>query len=535
MAPGKDFPLSITLRTVNRATSGIKRVNDELEKARKPFRDLGKEMSRFSENAGLGKIAAGFSGIGRHVKSLAIGLGAIGAAGIGAGVAFKGMVDEFDAIGDKADALGMGVAQLVQLRYAAQLSGGEVEKLDSSMERFNKTLGEAGAGSGALYSLLKRASPALLKQVKAAKSSEEAFDLLADAMAKLGGNQAKKAALAAAAGFDPSLIPMLSRGSAELRKLRTEVRRSAEEQERAARASGEIGDAWDRMGAQLSGVKAIIVTSLGPAFRDLTARAGAFLEANSGAIAAWVTEFGEKLPARLEKLGQALLRIWNEAIMPVVRAVGWLVEKLGGAESAVKILITAFVAFKALQIGSSIIQITQGLVGMAGAARRAAAAIAGIKAPGVGGGGGGGSRVGRFFKRAGRLAVRAGGVAAAGAGALGAKLAMTAGAAGAAATAGAAIAGGAIGGAVGTGADWLVGKATGRSLSDRLAGVGGDHELVGRVNQIMNRHQLAAKNAEASVKVEFTNAPAGTRVTTEPGSTADVDLSVGYQMLGMGW
>ena len=39
-----------------------------------------------------------------------------------------------------------------------------------------------------------------------------------------------------------------------------------------------------------------------------------------------------------------------------------------------------------------------------------------------------------------------------------------------------------------------------------------------------------APPAEARVTVDFANAPRGTRVSQDSGSTADVDLSVGYQM-----
>lgn len=39
-----------------------------------------------------------------------------------------------------------------------------------------------------------------------------------------------------------------------------------------------------------------------------------------------------------------------------------------------------------------------------------------------------------------------------------------------------------------------------------------------------------AAPAEARVKIEIANAPRGTRVTTDPGNTADVHTSVGYQM-----
>jgi hypothetical protein len=40
----------------------------------------------------------------------------------------------------------------------------------------------------------------------------------------------------------------------------------------------------------------------------------------------------------------------------------------------------------------------------------------------------------------------------------------------------------------------------------------------------------AGAASAAKLTVDFVNAPKGTRVNTDPTSTADVDLSVGYQM-----
>ncbi len=209
-------------------------------------------------------------------------------------------------------------------------------------------------------------------------------------MAKLE-DQGKKTALAAAAGFDPSLIPFLSKGADGIRALRKEVEASSKAQEEAARAAGPVDDAWKQFRATVDGLKASLVTNLGPAFRKLTEKASAFLTANQAQIGAWIRDFGEKLPARLERLGVVLKAVWTDGIKPVLNGIGWVVDKLGGAENAVRVLIGAWVAFKALQIaghlgeiGGGLFQMGKGIGAIARALRGGAAAKAAAGAAGAG-------------------------------------------------------------------------------------------------------------------------------------------------------
>jgi len=529
MARGKDFPLSITLRTLDRATPGLKRLNDQLEKTFKPATEFGKELGKLRGNLGLDKIAAGFKGIGSQISGLVRGAGIFAAAGTGAVVAFKGLADEFDGLGDKAEAIGVSVDFLASMRYAAGQTGGEIDSLDSSLESFQKGLGQAKAGTGRFASFLKRVSPVLLKQVKAAGSTEEALGLMADAMVRIE-DPAKRTALAMAAGFDPALIPLLAQGSKGIGALRSEFLRTAGSQEEAARAAGDVDKQMKLMGASIQGVKASLVVGLGPAFADLTTKFTGWVTEHRTQIAAWAADFGQKLPGRIAALVDALRGI-RDAVVPIVTTFGSMVQAVGGAENAVKLLVGGFVAFKAIQIGSSVVQIVGGLAKIATAANAARVALLASNAAAAGGSAaaGVGARVG---------------AAALGAGAL---------AAGAAAVAGA----GAVGYGVGTLIDKGVGAATGRSLSDRLAGVEGDyidpayarHKARMRAKRAAQRANLGAAGvpmgpaaaartfgppapSEAKVTIELKNAPPGTRATTDPSSTAEVDMSVGYQMAG---
>lgn len=55
---------------------------------------------------------------------------------------------------------------------------------------------------------------------------------------------------------------------------------------------------------------------------------------------------------------------------------------------------------------------------------------------------------------------------------------------------------------------------------------------VGKRLRSLTRADLIENPATAKIAVDFKNAPKGTRATNDPSSTADVNLNVGYQMLG---
>jgi len=135
--------------------------------------------------------------IGSSVKSL------IGwAAGFVAFGAVKSFVTNSyaaaDAIGKVAKTAGISTDTLQEMRHAASLNGVEFEQLDQGMQKFNKSIGELRAGTGTLYTYLQKTDRALMAQVQSARSTDEALDIVFNAMKNVT-NSSEKAALAVAA------------------------------------------------------------------------------------------------------------------------------------------------------------------------------------------------------------------------------------------------------------------------------------------------------------------------------------------------
>lgn len=381
----KNTKLSITLSTVDRATAGIKAISARLDAITKPTRDFGKALSELRDKSGLNDVIAGFKGLGSALAGVLAKVGILGGVAAGAFMGVKSMIDQFDDLGDKAEQIGVGIDWLSQMEYAAQKSGASVEQLDAGLQGFTTSIGKARAGTGRMLAFLKDVSPELARQVKGAKSNEAALDLVADAASKLG-DKAKLAALAQATLGDAKLAPMLAKGAKGLRELRDRAAELAPGQAEAAAAAGTFGDSMDDMNKAVDGVKAKLVTGLAPALGIIVDKLTKWFTENQGRIGKWATEIGEKLPGAVEKvvdwIGKAVDKITtfvdsvgglkNVAIAAGLILAGPLISAVVSLGSALVTTTTAM---------SGLVKSAAGLGGVTGKVGTLAGAVGGVALP----------------------------------------------------------------------------------------------------------------------------------------------------------
>jgi hypothetical protein len=482
MANDKKTKLSIEISTVDKATAKIKAINDRIDKATKPYRDFSKALSELREKSGLNAVLGGFQSLGNFVENVVGKLLALGGVMVGVvGAATAGLlhlVGEFDDLGDKAERLGVGVDFLAQMRYAAERSGAEVDKLDNGIESFSVNLGKARAGTGRMTAFLKQVSPELLKQLKATKGNEEALDLLANAMAKLE-DPAKRAALAQATIGDSSLAPLLAKGAKGLRELRGEYAAFGGPQQEAAEQAGMVDDALKKLKASTDGVKAALVSGLGPAMTEIIDKLRAWFVGHRADIAEWAKSLGDKIPGVVESVAST-----------VGDAVGYIRDNWGDITTFFKNLwndvSTAFQAAWAVikPIIDGVIWGAKKLHEVSGALKTAGGIVGDVAGLGT------------------LDTVQEG---------LSNQL-------------------------QGAGDDIQTrGLVQQSALRLRRAGVGGGLTFGSRIlsadsiGALLAPRQQAAAD-QAKITIDIKNAPAGTRVSTDPKSTADVDLLVGYAL-----
>lgn len=337
MAAGKEYPLTLVIKALDKSAGPLRAFTQKLKGITAPFKAFGRDFSEFSKAAQLAQIGTAFKGVGR--EAFALGAKIFAMAGV-AGFALFSIVKGAEAAGseleDSAARVGLSIDAYASLQHAAKLAGVEQDGFTKAMDQFNKRLGDMKANTGPLLGFLNKVSPTLGKQIRAAKTNEEALSLMTDAMVKIK-DPAKRAAFAAAA-FGRSGMQMgnfLNQGSAAIQEQMRSYMKLAGSQEAYARASGKLGDEFDRFEIAGQGLRAALMGGLFPAFTELTKVLTGFLVANRDEIAKWATETGAAITAwvksgGMERLGADLREFGKD--------VAWLFGKVGGLKGSLVIL-----------------------------------------------------------------------------------------------------------------------------------------------------------------------------------------------------
>lgn len=318
-----NFAIKTTIGVIDKATAPIRRISSAI------LRSTGGAMRGVSNVAARATVSTA-----KLAGSMAL-LGGAAALG-GLAVAGKAYLDTAGELADFARATGVGVEALQELEFAAKLTGVESEELRSALQGLGKGIGQAKAGTGKLAGFLGKVSPALLEQVKAAKSTDAAFELIVNAM-KAIPDPARRAALAAAAfgGAGAKMVRFADDGVEGLDKLRQEARDlGAVLSADAVSGAAEAGDSIDKLFFSIKGVSNQIVGALLPVLAPLVDKLIEWFKANRSLI-------GQKVKDTIEAIGTAIRGVDWDAVIGKVKEIAIQVktlwDRIGGLEGAVKI------------------------------------------------------------------------------------------------------------------------------------------------------------------------------------------------------
>jgi hypothetical protein len=186
---------------------------------------------------------------GQRLSSIGKGMAAIGG---GLAMPMLGAAKMFASAGrelrDMSARTGMSVEALSELRYAAQMTGTDVESLETDLRRMQKTIGAAAGGSDEAQQAL--ASLGTTVAELKALSPDQQFMLLASRLAEIRNPAQRTAAAIAVFGKSgTNLLPMLEGGIQRLEQLRQEARdlglvMSTEAAEDATRLAVKLDTLW---------------------------------------------------------------------------------------------------------------------------------------------------------------------------------------------------------------------------------------------------------------------------------------------------
>lgn len=498
----KETKLSIVIRTVDQATAKTNAIVGRFDKLTKPVSEFRKALGELRDRTGLDDVIGGVRGVHGAVLELLGKVAVFGGVLTGAVFGLKALVDGFDDLGDKAEHLQVGVDFLASMRFAAERAGASADALDQGLQNLAQGIGQAKANTGKLAAFLGKVSPALLRQLKATSSNEEAFRLLANAMVKIK-DPAKRLAFAQKTIGDSALAPLLLKGAKGIEELQKRYLELAGSQEAAAAKASDVDDAFKELHASTDGIKAALVTGLAPALKIVVDKLRDWFVAHRADIAAWAAQVGERLPGAIASVVDWLGRAWDKVTA--------FVDAIGGLKSAA---IAAGVILAGPLIGS-VVSLTGALVGAISKVGTLGAAMQAL--PG-----------------AGALATGAGGALAAIPG-IGA------------AVVGAEILNQATGGPfdVRAAAKQLAAEENGTPVADVIARSRASIEAA-RASMVQGAAPVTADvltqltaairtiadrgAGDAKIKIDIAGAPRGTRVSTDAPRAA-VDMSVGYQLI----
>jgi len=250
----------------------------------------------------LAKAGKMISDWGKSVASVGKKIAAAGAAGFGGLLgAAKIFSDAGDALDKMSKRTGISAEALSALGYAAGLSGTDLETVEGTIRKMQKSLVEAASGSASAQEAL--AELGLSASELAALKPEEQFEAIGDRLSRIS-DPTKRAALAMEifGKSGTSLLPMFEKGAAGLRDMMEEGRALGQVMtgEQAA-AAAELNDNLGRLQGGLLGVVKTIGAGVAPVINQMTP---AILGLVRG-IVGWIRE-NQSLIATAFKVSAAL-------------------------------------------------------------------------------------------------------------------------------------------------------------------------------------------------------------------------------------
>lgn len=348
MARGKEFPLFVIMKAVDKATAPLRALGKTASNTAKPFqklRELNNRMRLAAEAGGIGKITNAARNLGGAVaiaakKTLMLGTAMASIVMIGGGFLFK-ITKQTSEYGDKiwktSQKIGIAAGAWQELAHAGEMSGIEQDALSTGLVRLNKNIVEAANGNKTMTEWFQRAGISIKDAEGKVKSADQVLMEMAEIFGKMPDGAKKTAVAVALAGRSGAdLIPMLNSGSKGLAAMRKEAQDlGLVLSDDTARASETFNDNISRMMKAIRGIVFYVGGLLIPVFDDIVVSVRKWVEANREVIKSKLKEWVEDLQEALPKLKKHFEDAADK-IREFISKVSALLELVGGFEGIFK-------------------------------------------------------------------------------------------------------------------------------------------------------------------------------------------------------
>lgn len=313
MARGKEFPLFVIMKAVDKATAPLRALGHTAANTAKPFqklRELNNRMRLAAEAGGLGKITNAARNLGGAVaiaakKTLMLGTAMASIVMVGGGFLFKiakKTAEYGDSVWKTSQKIGISVKSWQELRHAGEMSGIENDALSTGLVRLNKNIVEAANGNKTMTEWFQRAGISIKDAEGKVKSADQVLMEMAEIFGKMPDGAKKTAVAVALAGRSGAdLIPMLNSGSKGL----AAMRKKAEDlglvlEDGVPQASEVFLDNIQEMIKAIQDITFYLGSLLIPVFDDIVVSIKNWVEGNEelikGKLKGWVESLKKSLP-----------------------------------------------------------------------------------------------------------------------------------------------------------------------------------------------------------------------------------------------
>jgi hypothetical protein len=345
-----NFPISIVIRAIDKATAPIRKINDQVKKISEPARRLNNAFKAMTLEAGFGKLHGNIKHLGSalaHVKEEAIALAKrlVAISALAGGALFgivKTTADQGDHIAKAAQQLGVSTTRLQEWYYAVDRAGIGQTEFEKSLQILGKNVALASIGMGRGKDALK----ALGIQTKDAKGHVKGLDALLPQLAEKfshihNANVRNALAMQLFGEEGVKMGNLFKDGSQGLNQMAARAHAlGLVLSNETVKAAESFEDSWSDLKATFIGVKNILGAALLPALQKLMNQLIACTIQNREAITTWVNTFVKQLPSALEQIIKALSDFKN-MMMPFFSIIRAIIPLIGGVKGVIILLATA--------------------------------------------------------------------------------------------------------------------------------------------------------------------------------------------------
>ncbi len=291
----------------------------------------------------------GFAKLAEDGKKAMLALGAATAGAVyGLTELVKGTAERMGGIANFSEQMGISAREVAALGKVAADNDSSLESMEGSLRTLSQTAGQAAAGIGRGALLFKKYG----LHAKDAAGNVKSIDvLLGDVAEKMSGMKSlqEQQALGARLGFDPAMIVLLSKGRAEIEKLRAQALKENPFADSDYELADKTDKAFQRASRSVTTLKNRLAVGLMPAVQDLLDR-----------FTKWISK-----KENIEKIQSAIGKV-KEVVMLLVNNLGKVASVAG--------------VFLAHKLGAKILELSSNFGSAARAAGSLKLAMSGAKA-----------------------------------------------------------------------------------------------------------------------------------------------------------